>query len=138
MIENTFTRFESVSGALLSRTWKSKVMGLGPWRNKLDWPLPWLTVTDELKIFGFQIRQSYKNTLERCWAECYLGFNNVLMSWSSRQLDTLVQRVEVLRIFATSKLWYKASALPLPCKYVKKFESAIFRFLWIGKLENLN
>ena len=72
VIENIFTRFENVSGALLSRTLKSKVMGLGPWRNKLDWPLPWLTVTDELKIFGFQITPVYKKTLERCWAECYL------------------------------------------------------------------
>ena len=59
------------------------------------------------------------------------------MSWSSRQLETLVQRVEVLRIFATSKLWYKASAIPLPAEYAKKFESAIYRFLWIGKLEKL-
>ena len=54
-----------------------------------------------------------------------------------RQLNTLVQRVEVIRIFATSKLWYKASALPLPTKFAKKFESAIFRFLWIGKLKKL-
>jgi hypothetical protein len=137
VIENTFTRFESISGALLSRSWKSKVMGLGPWRNKVDWPLPWITVKNELKIFGFQICQTYKKTLERCWTECYMGFNRVLMSWSSRQLDTLVQRVEVIRLFATSKLWYKASALPLPLKYAKKFESAIFRFLWIGKLEKL-
>jgi hypothetical protein len=56
---------------------------------------------------------------------------------SSRQLDTLVQRVEVLRVFATSMLWYKASALPLPVKFAKKFESAMFRFLWTGKLEKL-
>ena len=82
VIENTFTRFESVSGALLSRSWKSKVMGLGPWRNRMDWPLPWITVKNELKIFGFQICQTYKNTLERCWTECYMGFNRVLMSWS--------------------------------------------------------
>ena len=137
IIENVFTRFESVSGALLSRSCKSKVMGLGAWRNKADWPLHWLQVKDELKIFGFQFKQSYKDTLERCWAECFLGFHKVLMSWSSRQLNTLVQRVEVIRIFATSKLWYKASALPLPAKYAKKFESSIFRFLWIGKLEKL-
>ena len=40
-------------------------------------------------------------------------------------------------MFATSKLWYKASALPLPIKFVKKFEAAMIRFLWIGKLEKL-
>ena len=43
----------------------------------------------------------------------------------------------MLRIFATSTLWYKASALPLPVKFAKKFESAMFRFLWTGKLEKL-
>ena len=32
---------------------------------------------------------------------------------------------------------YKASALPLPKKFAKKFEAAMFRFLWIGKLEKL-
>ena len=117
IIENTFTRFESISGALLSRSWKSKVMGLGPWRNKLVWPLPWLTVKNELKIFGFQICPTFKITLDRCWEECFTGFNNVLMSWSSRQIETLVHRVEVLRLFATSKLWYKASALPLSTKF---------------------
>ena len=137
VIIDVFTRFESVYGALLSRAWKSKVMGLGPWKTKVDWPLPWLKVKTELKIFGFQFQQSYKSTLECCWAECFSGFHKVLMSWSSRQLNTLVQRVEVIRIFATSKLWYKASALPLPTKFAKKFESAIFRFLWIGKLEKL-
>ena len=48
-----------------------------------------------------------------------------------------MQMVEVLRIFSTSKLWYKVSALPLPTKFVKKFEAAMVRFLWIGKLEKL-
>ena len=48
-----------------------------------------------------------------------------------------MQRVEVLRVFATSKLWYKASALPLPTSFVKKFEAAMIRFIWIGKLEKL-
>ena len=59
------------------------------------------------------------------------------MSWSSRQLETLIQRVEVLRLFATSKLWYKASALPLPAKFAKKFESSMVKFLWVGRLEKL-
>ena len=43
----------------------------------------------------------------------------------------------MFRLFALSKLWYKASALPLPAKYFKKFESVIGRFLWSGKLEKL-
>jgi hypothetical protein len=137
IIDEIFVKFEDISGAILSRSCKSKVMGLGLWRNRNNWPLPWLRVESELKVFGFQISPVYKTTLERSWTECFLGFNKVLMSWSSRQLETLVQRVEVLRLFVTSKLWYKASALPLPFKFAKKFESAMFRFLWRGKLEKL-
>ena len=59
------------------------------------------------------------------------------MSWSSRQLNTMVQRVKVLRLFATSKLWYKVSALPLPSSFSKKFDSLMGRFVWAGKLERL-
>ena len=32
---------------------------------------------------------------------------------------------------------YKASALSLPVKYAKMFESTMYQFLWIGKLEKL-
>ena len=43
----------------------------------------------------------------------------------------------VQRVFATSKLWYKATALPLPLKFSKKFQALMSRFLWAGKLERL-
>ena len=112
-------------------------MGLGPWRGKLDWPFPWMKVVPVIKTFGFQVTPVYKQTLERSWEKCFSGFNKTIISWSSRQLNTMVQRVEVLRLFATSKLWYTASALPLPNKYLKKFESLMGKFLWAGKLERL-
>jgi hypothetical protein len=137
IIDEIFAKFEKISGAILSRTKKSKVMGLGVWKGKQDWPLPWLRVVPMIKMFGFQITPVYKQTLELSWDACYSGFNKTIMSWSSRQLNTMVQRVEVLRLFATSKLWYKASALPLPTKFLKKFESLMGRFLWAGKLERL-
>ena len=137
IIEEIFSNFEKISGAILSRSDKSKVMGLGPWREKLDWPFPWMKVVPVIKTFGFQVTPVYKQTLERSWEKCFSGFNKTIMSWSSRQLNTMVQRVEVLRLFATSKLWYTASALPLPNKYLKKFESLMGKFLWAGKLERL-
>ena len=121
----------------MSRTQKSKIMGLGSWRGKVDWPLLWMRVVTMIKIFGFQVTPVYRQTLEISWDTCFTGFNKTIMSWSSRQLNTMVQRVEVLRLFASSKLWYKASALPLPPKYLKKFESLMGRFLWAGKLERL-
>ena len=59
------------------------------------------------------------------------------MSWKTRQLISLLQRVQVLKFFATSKLWYMASALPLPASFAKKIESFMGSFLWVGKLERL-
>ena len=79
----------------------------------------------------------YKQTLELSWDACLTGFRKTVYSWKARQLNSLVERVEVLRLFATSKIWYKASALPLPAKFVKKFETIMTGFLWVGKLEKL-
>ena len=90
-----------------------------------------------MKIFGFQITPFYKQTLRMSWEACFTGFRKTIMSWKARQLNTLIQRVEVLKVFATSKIWYKASALPLPATYVKKFESLVGSFLWLGRLERL-
>ena len=137
VIDEVFTNFEDVSGAILSRSQKSKVMGLGPWRGRQDWPFNWLKVVDMMKIFGFQITPVYKQTLQLSWDACLVGFRKTIMSWKARQLNTLSQRVEVLKVFATSKIWYKASALPLPAKFAKKFESLLGSFLWLGRLERL-
>ena len=84
-----------------------------------------------------QITPSYKLTLRLSWEDCLTGFRKTIMSWKSRQLNTLVQRVEVLKVFACSKIWYKASALPMPSSFAKKFESLMGTFLWLGRLERL-
>ena len=44
-------KFEGMSGAILSRTKKSKVMGLGSMKAKVDWPeeVSWM------KKFGFTV-----------------------------------------------------------------------------------
>ena len=89
IIENVFVKFEDVSGAILSRSSKSKVMGLGAWKDRVVWPLQWLQPMSEFKIFGFQITPVYKTTLESCWEKCLAGFHKLLMSSSSGQLKLL-------------------------------------------------
>ena len=42
LVDQLFSRFERCSGAVLSRSEKSKVLGLGGWRGRTTWPLPWL------------------------------------------------------------------------------------------------
>ena len=65
------------------------------------------------------------------------GFQKVLFSWQSRQLETLAQRVEVAKTFALSKLYYVAQVLPLPDKYRKQVDSSLSMFIFRGRHERL-
>ena len=103
-------------------------MGSGPWRGRENWPLHWLQVVKLIKKFGFQVTPSFKQSMELTWNSCVSGF---------RQLNTLFQCFQVLKLFATSKLWYVASGLPLPAKFLKKIESLMGSFLWAGRLKRL-
>ena len=50
-------KFEAQSGAILSRDRKTKVMGLGKWRGKEDWPqeVSWMKTVQEMDVLGFVI-----------------------------------------------------------------------------------
>ena len=65
------------------------------------------------------------------------GFEQVLFSWQSRQLDNLSQRVQVAKMFALSKLYYVAQVLPLPGEHKRKVESLLSKFIFRGRHERL-
>ena len=112
-------------------------MGLGTWRNREVWPVPWLKVEKYMKIFGILIHPTYSEILEENWKSLLEKFRLTLYSWSLRSLESFQQRVDVVQIFGTSKLWYMCQVLPLPSKYASKFESILKKFIWTGKLEKL-
>ena len=131
-----FRKFESFSGARLSRT-KSKIMGIGGWTGRQNWPVSWLRVEPYLKIFGVCIYPTYRQILKNNWEMLLEKFRKKIYDWNLRSLDSFQQRVDALHIFGTSKLWYLCQALPLPSEYAKRFESIIYNFVWRGKLEKL-
>ena len=129
--------FERYSGAILSRDKKCKVLGLGKWASKQDWPISWLTVVDSLKIFGIYIARTYGQTLQLNWDFRFDKFRNVIMSWSSRSFLSLQQRIEVVKVFGLSRVYYVASILPIRKKMVEKFESLMGNFIWAKRGSNL-
>ena len=135
--EEEMSKFESQSGAILSRTTKSKIMYIGSWSGRQDSPFPWLQVVLELKVFGLVLTPRYESTLRRTWEEVLKGFRKTIYSWGDRGLVSMFQRVEVARTFAQSKLWYVCQMLPLPPSFAKKFESLLSSFLFRGKPERL-
>ena len=120
--DRIFRKFDSFAGAILNRSTKSKIMGLGGYQGRQNWPLPWLKVEPSLKIFGVHIYPTYKKILDANWTELLQKFRGKLYSWNLRSLDTFQQRVDVLQIFGTSKLWYLCQVLPLPPAFAAKLE----------------
>ena len=133
-VENIVRKFEGMSGAILSRNMKCQIMGLGGWKEKDTWPLDYVKTVTELKIFGIIFKQSYTATVRANW-DLRLGkFLNSIRSWSSRVLPSISSRVEVVKVFALSRIYYLASILPAPKSVVKKIESAVGKFIWQGHL----
>ena len=63
-INKIIIAFEQVSGAILNRDRKSKVLGLGAWKDRAVWPLPWLFSVPHIKIFGFIIHPCLKTLID--------------------------------------------------------------------------
>ena len=129
-VDTAVSKFEAMSGALLSRNRKCSIIGFGGWKERTNWPLAYVKTEKEVKIFGIYIQESYKSMLARNWSYRFKKFQNCLKSWSSRFLPSLGARVEVLNMFALSRVFYVASILPINKTMVKKFESALEKFLW--------
>ena len=136
-LNHAFMHFEGVSGTVLNRTSKTKVMGLGGWTNRNVWPLSWVRTVPSLRIFGLQFYPTVQDTIKASWDTCKTGINNCLQSWSSRTLPTLSQRVQIINTFALSKLWYLAQVLPIPQGVTNDLEKLIRSFLWLGRMEKL-
>ena len=134
---SVFSKFEAQSGAMLCRDTKSKVMGLGQWRGRTDWPLEWVQTVSEMKILGFKICPDYRDTLKCTWEAVVCGFQRSLFAWENRVMSCLQQRVDVAQTFGLSKLWYVAQVLPLLHVYTKKIESALSAFIFKGRQERL-
>jgi hypothetical protein len=131
-MEDLVVKFEKCSGVILSRDKKCKVLGIGGWAKKVDWPVAWLKSVTSIKIFGIHVCDSYTEMLNMNWDFRFNKFRDAIMSWSSRILTTLQQRVEVIRMFALSRVYYVASILPIKASMVKKFESLMGKFIWQG------
>ena len=91
LVDDAIRKFEKLSGAILNRSSKSKVVGLGEWKGRTQWALDWLKTVDELKIFGFLISSDVKSMISNNWSVQFKKFKDTLFSWSTRILDTLIE-----------------------------------------------
>ena len=86
VVANVIEKFEKVSGAILSRNKKCKVIGFGNWADKEYWPLEWVKPAKSEKIFGIFICDSYNEILELNWNYRFRKFSNMIYSCSAGSL----------------------------------------------------
>ena len=129
-VDNIVCKFEKVSGAILSRNQKCKVIGFCRWKSKHNWPLAYLKSATEVKVFGIIIENSVKNLIMRNWESRFSKLQATLISWSSRVLDTIIQRVDVVKIYAFSRIYYIASVLPLSKTMRERIDKLVGKFTW--------
>ena len=127
-MEALVIKFEQYSGAILSRDKKCKIVGFGGWAEKEAWPIVWVKPVKSIKIFGVFVCDSYSEILAINWDFRFEKFKNAIMSWSSRTLSSLQQRVEVIRVFALSRVYYISSILPIKPNMVSYGEVYLARF----------
>ena len=131
-VDESVTKFEAVSGAILSRNRKCKVMGLGRWKDVVIWPLDYLEGVKEMKVFGIYMMNSYRELLKKNWDYRLSKCDQSILSWSSRSIDSLSQRVQIVNVFALSRDFYVASVLPMSRTLCNKFDKRIGNFLWLA------
>ena len=135
VIDDIFAEFELCSGAILNRSEKTKLLGLGSFEGRRHWPLSWIKVVKSLRIFGVTHFPTYKETLEFNWAEAVRKLVTCLISWNTRVLNSVFQRVQVLNTFALPKLWFLGECLPLPTAVAAEIDKHVYNFVKLGKME---
>ena len=117
------------SGSKLSRQ-KCKGMFMGRWRERRDRPLgiEWVS---KLKVFGVWV-----GNVKSCdiWEPVLNKIRNTLQLYSGRVMS-VYGRAIVVNVMVLSKLWYLASVVVLPEKYIVQIEKLVFDFFWSSKME---
>ena len=112
-VDQAVQEFEAFSGAILSRRKKCKIIGFDQWKSRNEWPIHYVQTVKEVKVFGVFVMGFYRSLLKRNWDYRLSKFKACIQTWSSRSLSSLSSRIEVLKIFALSRVYYLASILPI-------------------------
>ena len=127
-------KFESATGCKLNKT-KTKIFGLGPWRDRPVWPLPWLQgYTGSFTTLGILFSDDYEIAVNSSWTNILCKIKNTLASFHNRRL-TLHQKAVIVNTLVFSKTWYISHIYPLPVKYAKLISKEVFFYIWGKKCE---
>ena len=101
-----FSRFLSLSGAILNHSTKSKSISLGEWRERTQWPLKWVIFVESLRVFGIILTPDWAEIPDMNWGS--------QLSIGQKMLKG--ERAFVLDTFVKSKIMFRSQVIPMSDK----------------------
>lgn len=125
-----FSRFERASGAKLNLE-KTLSVDIGDINGPNTLDVSWLRTENTVKILGIVFANSIRLMIKLNWDAMVNKFSHILWLHSIRSLP-LHEKVNLLNMFATSKVWYLSSVLPPAAVHMAKLTKIKGNFLWRG------
>ena len=88
--------------------------------------------SNTIKYLGVYISTLRNEYLKTNWDDKIGKFQNLLDNWKSKKL-TIYSKVDVIKFFTLSKLFFTAQMLTTPDDIVPKVEKIIYNFIWEKK-----
>ena len=133
-IFQVLSKFESATGALLNKS-KTKIYGVGTWKNKIDWPIQWLTSNENhFESLGVTFANDYNTAVTNNWETICNSIEVKLRIMQSIKL-TIYQKAVLINSVIYAKLWYISHIYPLPLRYANKIKRLTFYYLWGKRYE---
>ena len=125
----TYDLYEKGSGSKLNLS-KSKGLWLGPWRDRVDPPVPLDWTSLKIKVLGVFIGPG--DLEDANWRQRIQAVENVLLSWKQRILSFKGCAL-VINALALSRVWNLASLVCMPAWVLGELSKLVFDFFWKGK-----
>lgn len=123
---DAFRIYGDESGAVLNlqKTTSVDIGNIG-WTGNIQW----LRKEEGVKILGIIFQKEPKGMIETNWSRTCQIFQRSLWMHKPRCLN-LIQKIVLVNTYISSKIWYTASTISIPNKYVARIKTEIGKFLW--------
>ena len=129
-------RFELASGISLNKN-KTKIMGIGPWKNRLQWPVDGIqNVQENICILGVHYSNNYEQGVSISWSNIIEAVKIKVNMLASRKFN-IYQKAIIINCLVLSKVWYLSHTYPLSYEHAKLLNSLIFPYIWNSKINPL-
>ena len=128
-------KFERCTNALINRS-KTRLMGMGQWTGRQDWPFDWLKPSESIKVLGVIFKPNIKEAIEANTIMLQNRCNKTRYGVAKRAL-TVIQKVQLFNIYIASKFTHIARVMPLQDKFLDKIQMQYSHTVWSTRIERM-